>query len=163
MVERFTERARRVMVLATEEARRRRHASVGSEHLLLGILREGQCLDPKVLKRLRVSAEMLQAEAERALGAPPAASSIGELAFSSELKGVLAMAFDLTRRPDGSIGPEHLLLGLLAEDGPAGRVLRGAGADFEAACRMGFVVPGGERGFLLATSPWLAKRGPRCE
>ena len=56
------------------------------------------------------------------------------------------------------IGAEHLLLGLLADDGSAaGRIMRAAGAEFDTACRMGFLVPGGERGFLLATSPWLAR------
>jgi hypothetical protein len=64
----------------------------------------------------------------------------------------------MLKRRDGSIGAEHLLLGLLAEGRtPASRILRAAGAEFEAACRMGFLVPGGKRGFFLATSPWLAK------
>ena len=78
MVERFTEGARRAMVLATDEARSRRHEAIGPEHLLMGILREGACLDLKVLERIRVSPETLQAEVERALsvmaGSPPAAS-----------------------------------------------------------------------------------------
>jgi ATP-dependent Clp protease ATP-binding subunit ClpC len=158
MVERFTERARRAMVLATDEARSRRHEAVGPEHLLLAILREGECLDLKVLERIRVSPETLRAEVERVLGEAAATPSSAEPAFSPELKAVLETAFKLRRRSDSAIGAEHLLLGLLTEDGSAaGRLLRAAGAEFETLCRMGFLVPGGERGFFLATSPWLAK------
>src|SRR5216683_2245093 len=119
MVERFTERARRAMVLATDEARSRRHEAVGPEHLL------------------------------SAMAGSPAR---GKPVFSPELKAVLETAFKLRRRRDSAIGAEHLLLGLLTDDGSAaGRILRAAGAEFETLCRMGFLVPGGERGFFLAT------------
>ena len=67
MLERFTERARRVMVLATEEARSRRHEAVGPEHLLLGILRDDGGLNVKVLERLRISPEALRTQVERVL------------------------------------------------------------------------------------------------
>jgi len=159
MVERFTERARRAIVLATEDAHRRRHGVIGPEHLLLGLLREGTCLDRKVLKRIGVSAETLETEVERVLTATAASPARdGEPVFSDELKTVLETAFQLRKRSDGEIGPEHLVLGLLMVPGSAaGRILRAAGSDFETACRMGFVVPGGERGFFLATSPWLAR------
>jgi len=157
MVERFTERARRAMVLATDEARSRRHEAIGPEHLLLGILREGACLDLKVLERIRVSPETLHAEVERVLSSMAGSPALGEPVFSPELKAVLETAFELRRRSDSAIGAEHLLLGLLADGSAAGRILRAAGAEFETACRMGFLVPGGERGFLLATSPWLAR------
>jgi ATP-dependent Clp protease ATP-binding subunit ClpC len=158
MVERFTERARRAMVLATDDARSRRHEAIGPEHLLMGILREGACLDLKVLERIRVSPATLQAEVERVLSAMAGSPARGEPVFSPELKSVLETAIKLRRRSDSVIGAEHLLLGLLADDGSAaGRIMRAAGAEFETACRMGFLVPGGERGFLLATSPWLAR------
>jgi ATP-dependent Clp protease ATP-binding subunit ClpC len=158
MVERFTERARRAMVLATEEAQVRRHEAVRPEHLLLGILREGECLDLKVLERIRVSPDVLRAEVERVLGVAAESPSSAGPVFSLELKAVLETAVRLRRRSDSAIGAEHLLLGLLTEDGSAaGRILRAAGAEFETACRMGFLVPGGERGFFLATSPWLGK------
>jgi ATP-dependent Clp protease ATP-binding subunit ClpC len=158
MVERFTERARRAMVLATDDARSRRHEAIGPEHLLMGILREGACLDLKVLERIRVSPETLQDEVERVLSAMAGSPARGEPVFSPELKSVLETAIKLRRRSDSVIGAEHLLLGLLADDGSAaGRIMRAAGAEFETACRMGFLVPGGERGFLLATSPWLAR------
>jgi ATP-dependent Clp protease ATP-binding subunit ClpC len=158
MVERFTEGARRAMVLATEEAKLRRHEAVGPEHLLLGMLREGECLDLKVLERIRVSPEMLRVEVERVLSAIAGLPARGEPVFSPELKAVLETAFKLRRRSDSAIGAEHLLLGLLIEGGSAAsRILRAAGAEFETACRMGFLVRGGERGFFLATSPWLTK------
>ena len=158
MAERFTERARRAMVLATDEARSRHHETIGPEHLLLGILREGTCVDLEVLERIRVSAETLRAEVERVLSAMVGSPARGEPVFSPELKAVLETAVKLRRRSDGAIGAEHLLLGLLTDDGSAaGRILRAAGAEFETLCRMGFLVPGGERGFFLATSPWLAR------
>ena len=157
MVEQFTERARRAMVLAADEARSRRHEAIGPEHLLLGILREGACLDLEVLERIRAGPEMLRVEVERALCAMAGSPARGEPVFSPELKAVLETAFKLRRRSDSALGAEHLLLGLLADGSAAGRILRAAGAEFETACRMGFLVPGGERGFLLVTSPWLAR------
>ena len=158
MAERFTERARRAMVLATDEARSRHHETIGPEHLLLGILREGTCVDLEVLERIRVSAETLRAEVERVLSAMVGSPARGEPVFSPELKAVLETAVKLRRRSDGAIGAEHLLLGLLTDDGSAaGRILRAAGAEFETLCRMGFLVPGGDRGFFLGTSPWLAR------
>jgi ATP-dependent Clp protease ATP-binding subunit ClpC len=158
MVERFTEEARRAMVLATDEARSRGHEAIGSEHLLLGILGEDACLDGKVLERIRVSPETLRAEVEHVLSAMAGSPARGEPVFSPGLKAVLETAFKLRRRSDSAIGVEHLLLGLLTEDGSAAsRILRAAGAEFETACRMGFLVRGGERGFFLATSPWLGK------
>ena len=158
MVEQFTERARRAMVLAADEARSRRHEAIGPEHLLLGILREGACLDLEVLERIRARPEMLRVEVERALSEMAGPPARGEPVFSPELKAVLETAFKLRRRSDSALGAEHLLLGLLADDGSAaGRIMRAAGAEFETTCRMGFLVPGGERGFLLATSRWLAR------
>ena len=157
MVEQFTERARRAMVLAADEARSRRHEAIGPEHLLLEILCEGACLDLEVLERIRARPEMLRVEVERALSAMAGSPARGEPVFSPELKAVLETAFKLRRRSDSALGAEHLLLGLLADGSAAGRILRAAGAEFETACRMGFLVPGGERGFLLATSPWLAR------
>jgi ATP-dependent Clp protease ATP-binding subunit ClpC len=79
--------------------------------------------------------------------------------FTERARRAMALATDEARsRRHEAIGPEHLLLGRLTDDGSAaGRILRAAGAEFETLCRMGFLVPGGERGFFLATSPWLAR------
>jgi len=133
MLERFTSRARQVVVLATEEARRRGHESVGPEHLLMGILRDSDGMAVKVLERLQVAPETLRAEIERVLS-EGARSSIGsEPAFSPELKAVFEAALQSRRHPH-MVGTENLLLGLLAYEGPqASRVLRGAGVDADAA------------------------------
>lgn len=146
MLERFTERARRVIVLATEEARSRRHEAVAPEHLLMGILRDGGSRAAKELEWLRVRAEV-----ERVLNETPGSATSGEPAFSPELKTTLEAALELLRRHPGSIGPEHLLLGLLADDGSAAsRILRAAGADLDAARRWARLFAG----LFIATSKW---------
>jgi ATP-dependent Clp protease ATP-binding subunit ClpC len=128
MLERFTERARRVIALATEEARSRRHGAVGLEHLLIGILRDDGGFAVHVLEQLQVSPETLQAEIERRLSHLPCLPMSGEPTFSPELKAVLAAVLSAKRQL--SVGPEHLLLSLLADDGSATtQILRAAGAD----------------------------------
>ena len=84
MLERFTEPARRVLVLATEEARSRRHETVGPEHLLVGILQVGGHFVVHSLEQLGVSPETLRAEAERVLGETPGSATGGEPAFSPD-------------------------------------------------------------------------------
>ena len=163
MLERFTEQARRVMVLATEEARSRRHEAVGPEHLLMGILRDGGGLNVKVLERLRISPEALRAQVERVLSETPGSTTSGEPAFSPGLKAVLETALKARWRHHGLIGIEHLLLGLLADDGSAAsRILRAIGPDLEVVCRMGLlslrdprVTEGNVR--FIATSKWLVQ------
>jgi ATP-dependent Clp protease ATP-binding subunit ClpC len=129
MLKRFTERARRAVILAIEEARRRRHSVIGPEHLLLGILQVGGDSGVHMLGQLRVSPETFQAEVEQALSQIPAsASADDELVFSPELKAVLEAALGLKRRL--TVDPDLLLLALLGEDHPAtSRILRAAGAD----------------------------------
>ena len=82
MLERFTERARRVVVLATEEARNRRHEAVGPEHLLMGILRDGGDSVVHMLAQLHVSPETLRAEVERVLSETPGSATGGDPTFS---------------------------------------------------------------------------------
>jgi ATP-dependent Clp protease ATP-binding subunit ClpC len=136
MLERFTERARRVVVLAIDEARNRRHAAVGPEHLLMGILRDRGGMAVKVLERLGVPPEALGVEVERLLSETPGSQASVEPVFSAELKGVLQAALG-ERRHAHVIGTEILLLGLLAHDGSeANRVLRAAGADLDEARRI---------------------------
>jgi ATP-dependent Clp protease ATP-binding subunit ClpA len=86
MLERFTERARRVIALATEEARSRRHGAVVLEHLLIGILRDDSGFAVHVLEQLQVSAETLQAEIGRRLSHLPCLPMSGEPTFSPELR-----------------------------------------------------------------------------
>jgi len=126
MLERFTERARRVLVLATEEARSRRHETVGPEHLLMGILRDGG--SSAVLMLLHVSPERLRAQVERVLSETPGSATGSDPAFSSELKAVLEGA--LTVKRQSIVDPDLLLLALLADEHSAiSGILHATGAD----------------------------------
>src|SRR5436190_73721 len=134
MLERFTARARRSVVLASDEARSRGHESISPEHLLMGILRDGEGMAVKVLERLQAPPEMLRAEIERLLSETPGSAAGSEPAFSSELRAVLQAALEARLQPKHVIGTENLLLGLLACEGSeANRVLRAAGVDFDGA------------------------------
>src|SRR5262245_65971486 len=88
MLERFTEGARQVLVRATEEARSRRHETVGPEHLLMGLLQAGGDFTVHTLAQLGLSPETLRAQAERVLGETPRSPTGGEPIFSPELKGL---------------------------------------------------------------------------
>lgn len=132
MFERFTERARRVVLLAQEEAKRLNHSAVGTEHILLGIIREGEGVASKTLESLNISPGRLRAEIESAIGRGDRAP-YEEVAFTPRAKSVLELALDEARRLGHNyIGTEHLLLGLIREgEGVAARVLEGMGADLE--------------------------------
>jgi len=132
MFERFTERARRVIVLAQEEARRLNHDAVGTEHVLLGIIREGEGVASKALESLSLSPERVRAEIERAIGRGEHVPQ-EEVAFTPRVKKVLELALNEARLLGHNyIGTEHLLLGLIREgEGWAARVLQAMGADLE--------------------------------
>ena len=132
MFERFTERARRIIILAQEEAKRLNHSAVGTEHMLLGVVREGEGVASKVLESLNISPERVRAEIESAIGRGER-SPQEEVAFTPRAKRVLELALDEARRLGHNyIGTEHLLLGLIREgEGVAARVLEAMGADLE--------------------------------
>jgi len=132
MFERFTERARRVIILAQEEAKRLNHSAVGTEHILLGIIREGEGVASKGLKSLNINPERVRAEIETAIGRGEG-TPYEEMAFTPRAKRVLELALDEARRLGHNyIGTEHLLLGLIREgEGVAARVLGPMGADLE--------------------------------
>jgi len=132
MFERFTERARRVIILAQEEAKRLNHSAVGTEHILLGIIREGEGVASKVLESLSIVPDRVRAEIESAIGRGERAP-YEEVAFTQRAKKVLELALDEARRLGHNyIGTEHLLLGLIREgEGVAARVLEAMGADLE--------------------------------
>jgi len=132
MFERFTERARRVIILAQEEAKRLNHSAVGTEHILLGIIREGEGVASKVLESLNISPDRVRAEIESAIGRGER-TPYEEVAFTPRAKKVLELALDEARRLGHNyIGTEHLLLGLIREgEGVAARVLEAMGADLE--------------------------------
>ena len=132
MFERFTERARRVIILAQEEAKRLNHSAVGTEHLLLGIIREGEGVASKVLESLNINPERVRAEIESAIGRGER-TPYEEVPLTPRAKKVLELALDEARRLGHNyIGTEHLLLGLIREgEGVAARVLEAMGADLE--------------------------------
>jgi ATP-dependent Clp protease ATP-binding subunit ClpC len=132
MLERFTARSRRVVVLAIEEARGRRHEAVGPEHLLVGILRDGDGMAVKVLERLQVPLETVRGDLERLLNDGPGSATACEPTFSSELRAVFQAAVESRFQPQHVIGTENLLLGLLVcEAFEATQVLRAAGVDLD--------------------------------
>ena len=133
MFERFTDRARHVIVLAQEEARLLSHNYVGTEHLLLGLLREGKSNATKALVSLGVSHEAARAQVEAMVGPSKFAPS-GHIPFSPRSKKVLELVIrEAVRLGHSYIGPEHLLLSLLHEgEGVAIRVLVALDVDLSA-------------------------------
>jgi len=135
MFERFTERARKVIILAREEAIRLGHNFVGTEHLLLGLIREGDGLAVAILKKLNVNISAVKAEIEKIISAGSEFSPAGEIPFTPQAKKVLEYAISEARSLGHNyIGTEHLLLGLIREgEGTASLVLRDFGVSVAAA------------------------------
>jgi predicted enzyme related to lactoylglutathione lyase len=132
MFERFTDEARRTVVLAQEEARRLDHDYIGTEHILLGLLRAPDGVAARVLGGLDITADAVRGEVERIIGrgsTPPS----GHIPFTPRAKKILELALrEALRRADDFIGAEHLLIALLREgEGVAARVLVTLGADLE--------------------------------
>lgn len=130
MFNRFTERAQRVLLLAQEEAMRLGHPHVGTEHILLGLIREGQGVAAKVLAALGIEADSVRSMVEQAVGRGQGGLS-GEIALTPRGKRVLELSVNEARRIGHNyVGTEHLLLGVVREgEGLAAQVLRGLGAD----------------------------------
>src|SRR5512140_211718 len=124
MFERFTERARQVVVLAQEEARSLKHNYIGTEHLLLGLLREEEGVAARVLDSLDVSVEEVRAAVVRIVGSGEE-SPQGQIPFTPRAKKVLELALrEALSLGHNYIGTEHILLGLVREDeGVAARIL----------------------------------------
>jgi ATP-dependent Clp protease ATP-binding subunit ClpC len=132
MFERFTERARQVVVLAQDEAQLLRHNYIGTEHLLLGLLREDQGIAARVLEGLDLNVEEVRAQVERDVGLGENVPS-GQIPFTPKAKKVLELALrEALALGHRYIGTEHVLLGLIAvEEGVAVRILRDFRADPE--------------------------------
>lgn len=132
MWEPFTERARRSIVLAQEEAQRLGNNYIGTEHLLLGIISEGESVAAKVLENLDVSLKKVRQEVEAIVG-KGGKTSLEEMVFTPRAKRVIELAFEEARQlAHNYIGTEHLLLGLVREgEGVAARVLSNLGVDTE--------------------------------
>ncbi len=130
MFQRFTDRARRVVVLAQEEARTLDQDHVGTEHLLLGLVREGHGVAARVLESLGIGLETVRQRVQEAVGRGEQAPS-GHIPFAPAAKEVLKLALSESAQVGhGYIGTEHILLGLISEGhGVAAQVLTGLGAD----------------------------------
>jgi len=129
---RFTKRAQRVLHLAREEAQRMNYPYVGTEHLLLGLIREGEGVAARVLAEMGIDAEKVR-QAVTQMVEPAEAPGILEVTLTPRAKRVLELAIDEARRLGHNyVGTEHLLLGLIREgEGVAAQVLTGMGADLE--------------------------------
>jgi ATP-dependent Clp protease ATP-binding subunit ClpC len=128
--ERFTERARQVVVLAQDEARKLRHNYIGTEHILLGLLREEEGLAARVLESLDITVGEARAEGARIVG-PGDELTTGQIPFTPRAKKVLELSLrEALALGHNWIGTEHVLLGLVGmNDGVAARVLLDFGAD----------------------------------
>ncbi|TCL61972.1 ATP-dependent Clp protease ATP-binding subunit ClpC [Hydrogenispora ethanolica] len=132
MFERFTERARKVVYLAQQEAARLGHNVVGTEHLLLGLVAEGDGVAAKALETLDIRLEKIRLEVEKIIGVGET-NPFGEIPFTPRAKRVLELAVEEGRQLGHNyVGTEHILLGLIREgEGVAAQVLKNLGADLE--------------------------------
>lgn len=132
MFERFTDRARRVVVLAQEEARLLNHSYIGTEHILLGLIHEGEGVAAKALEALGISLEGVRAQVEEVIGQGTSSPS-GHIPFTPRAKKVLELSLrEALQLGHNYIGTEHILLGLIREgEGVAAQVLEKLGADLQ--------------------------------
>ena len=132
MFERFTDRARRTVVLAQEEARLLQHSYIGTEHILLGLIHEGEGVAAKTLESLGISHEAVRQQVEEIVGRGQHAPS-GHIPFTPRAKKVLELGLrEAIQLGHNYIGTEHILLGLIREgDGVAAQVLVRLGADLD--------------------------------
>jgi len=133
MFERFTDRARKVMALANQEAQRFNHEYIGTEHILLGLVKEGSGVGANVLKNLDVDLRKVRLEVEKLVKAGPEIVTMGKLPQTPRAKKVIEYAIEEARNLNHNyVGTEHLLLGLLREqDGVAAQVLMNLGLKLE--------------------------------
>jgi ATP-dependent Clp protease ATP-binding subunit ClpA len=135
MFERFSDRARKVMALANTEAQRFQHQYIGTEHILLGLVKEGRGVGASVLKQLKVDLRQIRLEVEKLIRPGPDEDATARLPQTPRAKHVIEYAIEEARMLGHNyVGTEHLLLGLLREqDGVAGRVLKNLGLNLESA------------------------------
>jgi ATP-dependent Clp protease ATP-binding subunit ClpC len=151
MFERFTDRARRVVVLAQEEARELGHNYIGTEHILLGLIREGGGIAARALEALGIRLEAVRLEVQAIIGKGPGMPA-GHIPFTPRAKKVLELSLrEALQLGHNHIGTEHILLGLLREgEGVAAQVLVRLGADLSQVRQQVIqllhgVMPSGER------------------
>jgi ATP-dependent Clp protease ATP-binding subunit ClpC len=129
MYERFTDRSRNVMQLASQEAQRFNHEYIGTEHILLGLVKEGSGVAANVLKNLDIDLRKIRIEVEKIVLAGPDMVTMGKLPQTPRAKKVIEYALEEARNLNHDyIGTEHLLLGLIREqEGVAAQVLMNLG------------------------------------
>ncbi len=167
MFERFTDRARRVLVLAQEEARLLNHNFIGTEHILLGLIHEGEGVAAKALESLGVSLEAVREKVEETIG-PAGSSTTGSPPFTPRAKKVLELSLrEALQLGHNYIGTEHMLLGLVREgEGVAAQVLVSLGADLPRVRQQviqllsGYQSPGGKEGAAAGAGPSSGQEAP---
>ena len=165
MNDRFTQRVRKVLFLARDEAGRLQHDYIGTEHLLLGVIREGEGVAANVLRRMKIDFENIQKAVEESVNAPMGPVSIGEIPFTPRAKKVLELSIDEARLHNHNyVGTEHLLLALIREgEGVAARVLSDLGADHEVVKREVMKSLGGNEPFGRAGETRNRKQAKKKE
>ncbi|HUF12247.1 MAG TPA: ATP-dependent Clp protease ATP-binding subunit [Longimicrobiales bacterium] len=154
----FTDRVRKVLAMAREEAIRLQHDYVGTEHILLGLIREGEGVAAAVLMNLNVDLEQVHERVEESVRKGKATIALGELPYTSRAKKVLEYAMAEARELNHSyVGTEHLLLGLLREEkGIAAQVLQSLGVTLEEARAQTLKILGSD----VSPSPTSSVTGP---
>lgn len=144
MYARFTERAQKVLALAQEEATRLHHPGVGTEHILLGLVREGEGIAAKALTMLGVSADKVQTEVEKIIG--QGQGQVSAMTYTPRAKKVIELSIDEARKLNHTyVGTEHILLGLIREgEGVAARVLGNMGVSLNKARQQVLQLLGGD-------------------
>src|SRR3954468_17824551 len=167
MYERFTDRARKVMQLANQEAQRFNHEYIGTEHILLGLVKEGSGVAANVLKNLDIDLRKIRLEVEKIVQHGPGGEQVvmGRLPHTPRTKKVIEYAIEEARNLNHNyVGTEHLLLGMLREqEGVAAQVLVSLGVNQEAVREevlslMSPSSPAGEASAEYANLADLAKR-----
>src|SRR5512139_200379 len=161
MFERFTDRARRVVVLAQEEARMLNHNYIGTEHILLGLIHEGEGVAAKALESLGISLEGVRSQVEEIIGQGEEVTA-GQIPFTPRAKKVLELSLrEALQLGHNYIGTEHILLGLIREDeGVAAQVLVKLGADLNRVRQQVIQLLSGYQGKEPATAGGPAEGAP---
>jgi bifunctional DNase/RNase len=163
MLERFTDRARRVVVLAQEEARMLGHSYIGTEYILLGLIRESEGVAARALESLGISLEAVRQQVEEIIGQDEKAPS-GHIQFTPRAKTVFELSLrEAFQLGQNDIGTEHILLGLVREgDGVGAQVLVKLGADLNRVRQQVIQLRYGDQGTEPANAPMaVPERGKR--
>ena len=170
MFNRFTERARKVIILAKEEARRFNHDYIGTEHILLGLIREGEGVAAAVLEKMGLDLQTIRLEVEKVVQPGPTTQILGDIPFTPRAKKALELAAEEARALGHNyIGTEHILLGLIREgESVASQVLLNLGLDLDRVRNevlnvLGAVTPGfGQQPQAAPRSSPAAPKITRC-